>query len=80
MFGEAGAIKDVVAEGERHPIAADELPANDERLCQPARSRLGRVRETQSDIAAVSEQPSEAVLLVRCRNHEDLADAREHQR
>ena len=74
------AVEDVVAEGERHPIRADELAADDERLRQPFGLGLGGVFDLQAELRAVTEQTAEAVLLVGRRDHEDGADPGQHQR
>ena len=47
---------------------------------RPSGLRLRGVGEPQAEIRAVAEQPTEGVLIVRRRDDEDVADARQHQR
>ena len=81
VVGEMRAVEDVVAEHQRHAIAADELAADDERLREALRARLQR--RTRSAVrcrirrrAAAGSPPARAgVVMTRI-----VADAREHQR
>src|SRR6185436_8654756 len=79
-LGQVVPVEDVVAEGERRAVPAHELASDQERLGEPLRLRLRRPREADPELRAVAEQALEAVLLVRRRDHQDLADARQHQR
>ena len=59
---------------------ADELAADHERLREPFGPRLHRVLDLQPDVAAVAEQPAEAVDVGRRRDEQDVPDARQHER
>src|SRR5262249_32256518 len=48
-------------------------------LRKPLRARLRRVRKTHADAGAVAKQTHEAILVLRRRNDQNLADAGEHQ-
>ena len=73
-------VEDVVAQHERRARAADEVAADDERLGQPVRRLLNRVAQVDSPAPAVAEQLGEARRVLRRRDQQDVADAREHQR
>ena len=74
------AIKNVVAQNQRHPIGADEVGADDERVGQTARLILMKVREAQAEIGAIAKEPLKQRQVLRGGDDEDLPDAREHQR
>ena len=74
------AVEDVVAERQRGAIGADELAANQERLREPFRRWLHGILDVEPDLGPVAQQALEAVLLVRRRDDQDVADAGEHQR
>ena len=78
--GKVRAIEDVVAERQRDAIGSDEIASDDERLCKAFGAGLRGVVDRQPQLGAVTEQTSKAVLLVRRRDDQDLADARQHQR
>ncbi len=73
-------VEDVVAEDERGGLRADVLLTDDERLRETVRRRLLRVGERDAELRAVAEQALELLGVVRSRDDEDVADAREHQR
>src|SRR5207244_10630117 len=73
------AVENVVAEGQGYPVAADESPADDERLGQALRARLRRVFDGEAEMRSVAEQPLESVLVLRGRDDQNPRDAREHQ-
>ena len=56
-------MEDVVAEHERDRLVADELLADDERLCEAVGRGLHRVLEPDAELGAVAEQRLE---LRRC--------------
>ena len=74
------AVEDVVAERQRHAVAADELAADDECLREAAGMRLGRVGQLQAELAAVAEHAAEAGLVLGRRDDQDLAQPAQHQR
>lgn len=53
---EVGAVIDIVAEDKRRRGAANEIPADEESLGQPAGRRLDRVVQVQAPLAAVTQQ------------------------
>ena len=75
----ASAIENVVAENERAAAVADELAADDEGLGETLGARLRRIGEAHADAAAVAEDAHEAVLVLRRRHDQHVADAGEHQ-
>ena len=78
--GEVGAVEDVVAQDERTALAREELLPDQERLCESLRFRLHGVRDGDAPLRAIAEQPPEVRIVLRRRDHEDVPDAREHQR
>ena len=78
--GEVGAVEDVVAQDERTALAREELLPDQERLCESLRLRLHGVRDRDAPLRAVAKQPPEVRIVLRRRDHEDVPDAREHQR
>ena len=55
----------VVAERERDAIAAHEIAPDQERLREPFRPRLLRVRDFQPELRAVAEQAAIGLLVLR---------------
>lgn len=78
--GEVGAVEDVVAQDERTALACEELLADQECLRESLRLRLYGVRDRDAPLRAVAEQALEVRIVRRRRDHEDVPDAREHQR
>ena len=78
-LGEALAVEDVVAENEGHRIVTDVVGADDERLGQAVRRGLFGVADLQAPLAAVTEQPLEAGVVLRGGDHQDVPDAGEHE-
>ena len=78
--GEVGAVEDVVAQDERTALAREELLPDQERLCESLWLRLHGVRDRDAPLRAVAEQPPEVRIVLRRRDHEDVPNAREHQR
>ena len=78
--GEVGAVEDVVAQDERTALARKEVLADQERLRESLRLRLHGVRNRDTPLRAVAEQALEVRIVRRRRDHEDVPDAREHQR
>src|SRR6185436_8851445 len=74
------AVKDVVSKRERDTIVPDELLPDEKGLREALRGWLHGILNGQADVTAVAEEPLESVLLVRRRDHLDVADARQHQR
>jgi hypothetical protein len=79
QVGQVVAVEDVVAEREGRALLADEIAADQERLRQAARLRLHGPGEPDAEPRAVAQQAPKAVLLVRCGDHQHVADARQHQ-
>lgn len=77
---EVGAIEDVVAQDERTALTCKELLSDQECLCESFRLRLHGVRDGDTPLRAIAEQPLEVRIVRRRRDHEDVPDAREHQR
>ena len=77
---QVGAVEDVVAQHERRRRTRQELAADDERLREPVRRRLYRVRKRQSPLRTVAQQLREARRVLGRGNEKDVADARQHQR
>jgi hypothetical protein len=75
---EVGAVEDVVAEHERDLLVADELLADDERLRETVRRWLHRVLRR---CRARCRHPAllELALVIRCRDHLRISDARLHE-
>ncbi|MNV78999.1 hypothetical protein D3C71_1725290 [compost metagenome] len=73
------AIEDVVAQHQRARVLADERRTDQERLRQPLGRRLHRVAEVQAPLRAVAQQLLEPRRVLRRRDDEDVADARQHQ-
>src|SRR5262245_35430998 len=77
---EAVAVEDVVTEGQRYGVIADEGAADDERLGQALGARLHGIIDREPEMTAILEQAAEGLLVLRRRDHQNLADAGEHQR
>ena len=73
------AVEDVVAQDQGHPIPADELAADQEGLGQPLGLGLNRVANRDAQPAAVAQQPLETADVLRRRDQQDVANARQHQ-
>jgi hypothetical protein len=73
------AVKDVVAKRETHSIRPDKLLPNDKGLRETLRRGLRGILDVQANVTTVIKQAPETVLLVGSRDHEDVADARQHQ-
>ena len=78
--GEIGAVEDVVAEDKTGVFRPKELPPEDERLRKSVRDLLHLVGELHADAGAVPQEPLEVGQVLRRRDHQHLADAREHER
>ncbi len=72
-------VKDVVAQDKTRKVPPDERIANQKGLSQPARSRLFGILKAESPLRAVSQQLPIKRKIVRCADHENFADAAEHQ-
>jgi hypothetical protein len=51
------AEEDVVPEGERHAVSADELTTDDERLRESFGRRLGGVLDMHPQLGSISQEP-----------------------
>src|SRR5207253_1996430 len=78
--GEAVTVEHVVAERQRHTARADERAADEKGLGEPVGTRLHRVIDRETEVTTVAEEATERLRVVRRRDHENLADAGEHQR
>src|SRR5450759_1767328 len=74
------AVEDVVAEHECRRVGADEARADDERLGEPVRFRLGGVADRDAELRPVTEQALELLGVVRRRDHQHVADPGQDQR
>ena len=77
---QAGAVKDVVTQNQRGLTIADEVSADDERLCQAFRTWLQGIVDSHAPARAVPEKVLERGPVDRRRDDEHLADPRRHQR
>ena len=78
-LGEAVAVEDVVAERERHRVARDERPTDQERLREPFGPGLHGPVDRQPEPLPGTEQATERLLIVRGGDDQDLADTRQHE-
>lgn len=75
---EVRAIEDIVAQDERTALARKELLADQECLRESLRLRLHGVRNRDAPLRTVAEQALEVRIVRRCRDHENVPDARQH--
>ena len=73
-------VKNIVPQHQRAGFLPYEVLSDEKGLRNAVRVRLHGVLEIQSPARAVAEQLFEARRILRCGDHEDIADAREHQR
>ena len=71
--------ENVVAKHHRHGVTADEILTDDERLRQPVRRRLNRVRQVHAELPAIPQQILKARRVLRRGDDQDIANARIHQ-
>src|SRR5436305_13002337 len=69
---QTAAIKDIVAEDQRHRPIADEFAADDKGLRQPAGIGLLGIGDRDAPPAAVADQGLETLALARRGNDEDV--------
>ncbi len=74
------AVEDLSPSASATRSRADEVAADQERLGDPFGPRLRGIDDPDADLGAVAKQPLEAVLFVRGRDDEDVANPRQHQR
>ena len=79
QLGEAHAVENVVAEHEAGAVVANELLADNERLCQTVGTGLLGILEMYANLAAVTQQATETREVVRGGDDENLAYARVHE-
>jgi hypothetical protein len=72
------AIEQIVAEDERDPIAANELPSQDEGVGEPDRLLLHDVLQPEAPGRAVAEQALIERQVLARRDQQDLPNSREH--
>ena len=77
---QARSVEDVVSECQGNAIRPDELTADEEGLRQPFRRGLHGIGELHAEVVSGSKQLPETGLIGRCRDDQNLPDAREHQR
>ena len=80
LTGQFVAIEDVVAQYQRGRVVADEIATDDEGLRQTVGGGLHGVLDVQSPAGTVAEQLFKAWRVLRRRDEQDVADARQHQR
>ncbi len=73
-------VKNIVAQHQRAGFLPYEVLCDEKGLRDAARVRLHGVLEIEAPARAVTEQLLEARGVLRCGDHEDIADACEHQR
>lgn len=78
--GEVRAVEDVVAQDKRTALTREELLADQECLRESFRLRLHGVRDGDAPLRTVAEQALEVRIVRRRRDHEEVPDARQHQR
>ena len=78
-LGETGAVEDVVAQNHGAAVVADELLAQNERLCQAVRAGLYLVLQVQAVLAAVPQQGLKTRGVGGGGNDQDVLDAGQHQ-
>ena len=76
---EAVAVEDVVPQDERAGLAAGELGADDEGLCEAVGDGLLGVGEAHAVVGAVAQQALEVGQVLRGGDDQDVADARQHE-
>ena len=77
---QAVAVEDVVAEHQGARLAGDELLADGEGLRQAVRRGLLGVGEVHAVARAVPEQALKIWKVCRCRDNQNVPDARQHER
>jgi hypothetical protein len=80
QFRQAAAVKDVVAQDQRHFFIAHEIAADHEGLRQSVGVRLLGIAEGASVPAAVAQQPPEGRQILGGGDDKDVPDARADQR
>ena len=73
-------VKDVVAENERRAGVADELRADQKRLCDSLRFRLFSILNRNSELGAVRKVITQHRQILRRRDDENVAQTAEHER
>lgn len=76
---EIGPVKDVIPQNQRHWGRADKIFADNERLGQAIGRGLDRIRDTDSELASVSEESLKSGLIFGRGNNQDIAYPRQHQ-
>ena len=56
------------------------IGSQNERLPEPLRPILDRVGDVDTELAAVAQQALEIGAVLRCDDHQDVADPRQHER
>ena len=79
VTGQAVAVEDVVAEHQGARLAGDEVLADGEGLRQAVGARLLGVGQVHAVARAVPEQALEVGQVGRCRNDENVPNARQHE-
>src|ERR1700729_4989 len=80
FFDESVAVENIVAQNERAPAAADELAANQKSLRNAFWLRLHRILKAHPEARSITEQLLEAWKVIRSRDDENVAYARQHER
>ena len=73
------AIEDVIAENQCRRCTAEEFLADQECLCEAVRRWLHFVGQRQTPLRTIAEQFAKQRRVVRCRDNENLANARQHE-
>ena len=78
--GQMVGVDQVVAERQRAGLAGDPVAADQEGLRDAVRPRLLGVGEAHAEARAVAQQAAELRQVLRRGDHQDVADAGQHQR
>ncbi|MCY1184890.1 hypothetical protein D9M73_256180 [compost metagenome] len=72
-------MEDVVAQDQADRVVTDELLADQEGLGQTFWRRLLGIGELHAELAAIPQKLAVLGQILACRDHQDLADASQHQ-
>ena len=80
QFRQAVTEKDVIAKNKGRAAAPNEIGSNDESLRETFGPRLNGIGQRNSPLPTVAEQFPEKRKIIRRRDHQNIPDARQHQR
>ena len=73
-------VEEVVTEHEARRLAIQKVLGQQESLCDPLGAGLHAIGDRNPPLRAIAEQATEQRFVIGRRDHEDVTDAREHQR